>query len=420
MVKKSEHERTCIIIGASHAGVGFAFALRQKGWKGTICLYDSDPHLPYHRPPLSKTYLTGSSVTEIKTIPLKSLESYIRERIELKLGTTVTSIHPMQRTIKLADGSSKSYDTLVMATGARPVIPSIPGLSSSKNIFGLRTLSDIEGIRNLISDHLVKNIVVIGGGYIGLEMAASLRKLGLNVTILERETRVLSRVTAPEMSDFFKELHTGNGVHVFTSKNVSSVSTKNTNKRIYCDDGSEYSADIILVGVGIQVDVELAKNAGLTVENGITVDASTKTSDDHIYAIGDCTFHYNGIYDRYMRLESVQNAVGQAKVAAATISGTKTTYDEIPWFWSDQYNVKLQIVGLQEGYDSYILRKEDKDDFRFSIWYFKGSRLLAVDAVNNPKAYVYGTKFIKEGLIVDKIKLGNGTEGLTAENLILH
>jgi len=400
---KHQNNKICVVIGASHAGVNFAFALRREGWEGEIILYDADPILPYHRPPLSKAYLTSDDGIE-KNL-LKSAESYEKEGITLKLGVKVSSINRRKKHIVLNDGTEQSYDKLVLATGARPIMPPIPGLMSSNKIFPLRTAADVANIRTCLAESENKRVVVIGGGYIGLETAASLIKLGASVTVLEREERILARVTAPEMSAFFQNLHAENGVDIFTQKNVIAIETNNEEKLVKCDDGVSYTANIIIVGVGIHVNTEMAASAGLTIENGIKVDETAKTVDDDIYAIGDCTFHYNPHYDRFVRLESVQNAVDQAKVAAFAICGNETRYDTIPWFWSDQFDVKLQMVGLSQGYDQVILRKEADNEKCFSVWYFKVDHLLAVDAVNNAKAYVYGTKFIKSGDKIDKAKL---------------
>ena len=408
---------TCVIIGASHAGVNCAFALRKEGWEGEIILYDADPELPYHRPPLSKTYLTNT--TALAATLLKSGDSYVREKIQLKLGHKVSSLHVDEKKIELEDGSIQWYDTLVLATGARPIFPSIRGLGDANDVFPLRTAADVEGIRKALGSNPKKNVVVIGGGYIGLEIAASLKELGAEVTVLEREDRILARVTAPEMSDFFHELHTKNGVEIHTGKNVTAVEKNAAANGIICSDGSNYAADIIIIGVGIHINKELAEQAGLTIENGIKVGATAKTSNTDIYAIGDCTFHHNPHYNRFVRLESVQNAVDQSKIAAAAICGKEVRYNAIPWFWSDQYDIKLQIVGLAEGYDNIIVRKEEKEQPCFSIWYFRGNKLLSVDAINNAKAYVIGTKLIKGRELVDKEKLSKTEVPLKPVNLIL-
>ena len=408
--------KTCIVIGASHAGVNFAFALRREGWDGDIILYDADPLLPYHRPPLSKAYLTSDDDND-KNL-LKSAESYDKEGISLNLGISVKAIDRTHKNIILADGSIQSYDKLVIATGARPIMPSIPGLANSNNAFALRTATDVANIHHAVKNSNKKQVVVIGGGYIGLETAASLKKLGAKVTVLEREERILARVTAPEMSTFFQNLHLEKGVEICTNKNVIAIETNNGEKIVHCDDGTSYKTDIVIIGVGIIVNKELASAAGLDIENGIKVDETAKTNDEDIYAIGDCTFHYNPHYGRNIRLESVQNAVDQAKVAAASICGKETRYDTIPWFWSDQYDVKLQMVGLSQGYDQVILRKEKNDNKCLSFWYFKGEILLAVDAVNNAKAYVYGTKLIKSGERINKENLINCEDDLKIAHLI--
>ena len=408
--------KTCVVVGASHAGVNCAFALRREGWDGDIILYDADPLLPYHRPPLSKAYLTSDD--DIDKNLLKSAESYEKESISLNLGVSVKAIDRTHKNIILGDGSIQSYDKLVIATGARPIIPSIPGLANSNNAFPLRTATDVANIRHAVKNSNKKQVVVIGGGYIGLETAASLKKLGAKVTVLEREERILARVTAPEMSAFFQNLHLEKGVEICTNKNVIAIETNNGEEIVCCDDGTCYPTDIIIIGVGIFVNKELAMAAGLDIENGIKVDETAKTNDEDIYAIGDCTFHYNPHYGRYIRLESVQNAVDQAKVAAVSICGKETRYDTIPWFWSDQYDIKLQMVGLSQGYDQVIVRKEKNDNKCLSFWYFKGEILLAVDAVNNAKAYVYGTKLIKSGERINKEKLLDCEADLKMEHLI--
>ena len=406
----------CIVVGASHAGANFAFALRREGWQGAIVLIDNDPELPYHRPPLSKAYLTSDDGIEKHL--LRPAASYEKENIQLELGNRVIAIDRSGKKVFLENGETFGYDRLVLATGARPIFPPIPGLNSARKVFTMRTAEDANAIRLAVKTGERPKIVVIGGGYIGLETAASLKKLGAEVTVLEREYRVLARVTAPEMSAFFQELHANNGVAVHVGKNVVSVENSDERTNIVCADGSNYEADIIVVGVGIRVNTELAKKSGLTVENGIHVDSSVCTNDPDIYAIGDCTFHYNPLYDRFIRLESVQNAVDQAKVAAAGICGNSPVYDAVPWFWSDQYAVKLQIVGISEGYDQVVLRKELDKTNSFSVWYFKKDALIAVDAVNNAKAYVYGTKFIKAGQKLNLSKLADPLTELKPLNLL--
>ncbi|OHX66341.1 NAD(P)/FAD-dependent oxidoreductase [Flammeovirga pacifica] len=411
-------EKVCVIIGASHAGVNFAFSLRKEGFEGKIIMYDKDPVLPYHRPPLSKAYLTAD--TSIEDNCLKSKDSYLDENITLNLGVEVIDIHKESQKIILNNGEEQHYNYLILATGARPIIPPISGLKEAKHVYPLRTAGDVSNIKKWISTADSKRVVVIGGGYIGLETAASLKKMGTHVVVLEREERILARVTAPVMSEFFQKLHTDKDVDILTSKNVESINTDEEGvNTVQCSDGSSYAADMIIVGVGVNVNVSLAKKLNLEIENGIKVNEYTQTSLQNVYAIGDNTYHYNPHYKNWIRLESVQNAVDQAKVTAAHIVGNEKIYDTIPWFWSDQYDVKLQMVGLSQGYEELIVRKEETESIKFSVWYFKGDELLAVDAINNAKAYVIGTKFIKENKVIDKDKLKDVTTIFKPANLMM-
>jgi len=411
-------DKVCVVIGASHAGVNFAFTLRKEGWEGQIILFDSDPELPYHRPPLSKAYLSAEDNSQLDLLFPK--QNYENDTITLNLGKGVVSIDKELKTIITSDGIVQNYDKLVLATGARPFIPPINGIKTAKNLFAMRTLEDAMQIGNAVKNSKTKRVVIIGGGYIGLETAASLKKLGAKVTVLEREHRVLARITAPEMSNFFNKLHKENGVSLLTNKNVTSIKTLENTNTVICDDNTSYLADVIVVGVGIKVNTALAENINLEIENGIKVDATAKTSDANIYAIGDCTSHFNPHYNRFIRLESVQNAVDQAKVAAKAICENEIIYDAIPWFWSDQYDVKLQMVGLSTGYNQVVKRVEEDKEKCLSIWYFKDDELLAVDAVNNGKAYVLGGRFIKGKQKIDKEKLMDSSVKITPISFLLN
>lgn len=413
MSELTDNAAVCVV-GASHAGVACAFALRKEGWTGRIIIFDCDPELPYHRPPLSKAFLTAD--LGIEHYPLRPLDSYTKENIELRLGVGVVGVQSAEKYLSLDDGSRQPYAKLVLATGVSPFIPPIEGIDGSKCVFPLRTAEDIIRIREALLQSRQKRVVIIGGGYIGLETAASLRKKGATVTILEREERILARVTSHFMSDFFSKIHHQNEVAIETDKQVVAIEDTDDRRLIKCSDGSQFEADIIIVGAGVRVNTALAQAAAVTIENGIKVDATARTSDAHIYAIGDCTFHFNPHYGRYIRLESVQNAVDQAKIAAAAIGGKGISYESIPWFWSDQYDVKLQIAGLSEGYDDLVIRHEELEN-RFSVWYFKGAELLSVDAVNNAKAYVMGTKLIKDKAIVNKARLQDPTIALKMDSL---
>ncbi len=406
----------CVIIGASHAGVNCAFALKNEGWQGKIILFDAELALPYHRPPLSKTFLTDNQ--GIENYCLKPLESYQKENIELRLDTKIIEINKIDKYVVSENGDIQEYDFLVLATGSQPIIPKIDGISESENVFTLRNANDVLRIKEAIQIPEKNKVIIIGGGYIGLEIGATLKKLGASVIILEREKRILARVTAPEISDFFQNLHLKHGVSIFTDKNVISIKNQGNLNQIICEDGSKYEANSIIVGVGVQVNLVLAKSIGLEIENGIKVDAQCRTSDENIFAIGDCTEHHNLFYNRFIRLESVQNANDQAKIAAATICGKQVVYDSIPWFWSDQFDIKLQMVGLSFGYNELIIRTET-DENKLSAWYFLDDKLIAVDTINHAKAYVLGTKFIKEKKIINKTILRENSTSLTTENLLL-
>lgn len=403
----------CLIVGASHAGTNMAVNLRKQGWSGTIKIIDADRELPYHRPPLSKTYLTTDEGSQHSLLFPESV--YTDQEIQLELGVEVSKIQPEQKCIQLKSGEELAYDVLVLATGARALLPPIKGIEQS---YVLRTAADANRIRAGIKSTEQKRVIVIGGGYIGLETAASLRQQGAEVTVLEREDRLLKRVTSEEMAHYFMELHDQHGVKIGTSKNVELITKLGDEYLVSCGDGSAYEADFVITGTGIEVNSELAKAAGLEVNSGIVVNQQMQTSDDSIYAIGDCTWHYNEHYGEWMRLESVQNAVDQAKIAAANICGHNERYNSIPWFWSDQYKDKLQMVGLSKNYDNLILRKEEGQSNSFSIWYFKGTKLLAVDAVNNPRAYMLGTKVIKSGIQLDKQKISDVSVPLKPSNFL--
>jgi len=407
----------CVIIGASHAGVNCAFALRKEGWEGQIILLDSDPNLPYHRPPLSKAYLSAEGVFDLAV--LKSKESYKEASVDLRLGTHVVKLDAGNKLLHLHNSAEIAYDKLVLAVGAKAFLPAIKGASLVKNLFTLRRASDAEEIRSAFQALDQKRVVVIGGGYIGLETAASLSKVGAKVTVLERESRVLARVTAPQMSKYFSDLHCSNSVEIHCNQAVQAFHINGDSCEVVCNGSSVFNADMVIVGVGIRVNTELAAQADLQINNGIWVDESGRTNDQHIYAIGDCACQFHTHYERELRLESVQNAVDQAKNTAAVICGKEAKKSSIPWFWSDQFDVKLQMVGLSQGYNEVIIRYEkDKIDC-LSAWYFLNEELLAVDAVNNAKAYVLGGRFIKGGIKIDKSKLSDEDIELKPANLIL-
>lgn len=414
-----------VIVGASHAGVNFAFNLCQQGWTGSITLIDSDPELPYHRPPLSKKTLQSA---ELKSTPLKAARAYSDNNIDLKLGYEVTAVNHLTKQITLDDGQCIHYDKLMLATGCRAFIPPISGLKvndclNNRSIFTMRTYADAQAIKAALINSIDKKVVIIGGGYIGLESASSFIAMGAKVTVIEKQPKILSRVTSAVMSDFLTELHLSKGVELLTDKDVIEVKphAKNNHKQVVvCSDGSEYCADFIIVGVGVRLNTQLALEAGVDVEQGIKVNEVCQTSNEDIFAIGDCTQQFSALYQRWIRLESVQNAVDQAKLAAQFLTGKlpqgEPIQHTVPWFWSDQYDCKLQIVGLSEGYDELVVKQESAQ--QFSVWYFKADKLLCVEAVNYTKAYVLGTQAIKQNLLVDKTAL-QSADALSKESLFL-
>ncbi len=385
--------QTCVVVGASHAGVQAALSLRKGGWQGDVVLIGAEPQLPYHRPPLSKTLLLQAKGAE--DILLKPEAVYARERIDLHLGRTVRAIDRASSQVILDSGEHIEYSKLILATGCRVRPLDLPG-SKLAGVHYLRTVDDVQGILDDIPH--ARNMVVVGGGYIGLEAAASLRKSGLTVTVLEAADRLLARVTGSEVSEFFRQMHEQEGVDVRTNVAVHGFDGVDAVEAVVVDNDQIIPADLVIIGVGVLPNIELANDAGLVTSNGIVVNEFTNTSDYDIYAIGDCASFVSHWYGREVRLESVQNAVDQAKVAAASICGNPVPYTALPWFWSDQYDVKLQTVGLSQGHDQVLIRGDMTGGRSFSAWYFRRGSLIAVDAINDARSYVIGTKLIQAGI----------------------
>lgn len=398
------NDQKCIIIGASHAASQAAASLRQQGWQGSITIVGDEPYLPYHRPPLSKDYLSGAK--SLDDIFIRQQAFYEKADVDFMLGVTVTAINRADKSIVLDDEESLRYDKLILATGAKVRTLSIPG-SDLDGVLYLRDLNDVHRIREFAGAG--KNAVIVGGGYIGLETAASLRKLGMEVTVLEAMPRVMQRITAPEVSTFYTRIHTEEGVNIVTDVQLEAFESDANNEiqAVICKGGQRYAADLVVVGIGITPNVELAEAAGLKVDNGIVVDEFCRTSDPDILAAGDCTFHYSSIYDRYVRLESVQNANDQATVAAHTICGKEKPYNALPWFWSDQFDLKLQICGLSHGFTEVIIRGDINNGRSLTVFYLDNDRLLAVDAVNRPQDFMVGKRLITEKCSIDKTKLAD-------------
>jgi len=391
-----------IIIGASHAGAQCAVSLRQGGYEGHITLIGDEADIPYHHPPLSKDFLSGDK--GIEDILLRPEAVYEDANITLKLGTRVTKIDRARKNISTDKHETLPYDRLVLATGARVRKLPIPG-AESESVFYLRDAADVTKIKSALPK--AKRAVIIGGGYIGLETAASLKKLGFDVTVLEAMERILQRVTAPVMSDFYRRVHTEEGVNIVEGEIASSIAETPEQLTVNTKSVAHYVADIVIIGIGVIPNTELAEQAGLEVGNGIVVNEFCQTLDENIYAIGDVSWHHNPIYDTHLRLESVPNATEQAKTAALHINGTEKPYNSLPWFWSDQFDLKLQIAGLSEGYDDIIIRGDNENGRSFSAFYFKGDRFIAVDAVNDPRAFMFSKMALTKGQNLDKAKLAS-------------
>jgi 3-phenylpropionate/trans-cinnamate dioxygenase ferredoxin reductase subunit len=404
-------KQTCVIVGASHAGTQLSLSLRQGGWEGRILLLGDEPVKPYQRPPLSKAILSGEK--SVEQIPIRPAAVIENAGIEMRLGNRVDSIDRDQKLLHLSDGEVLGYDKLALTLGAYPSRVPLTG-SDKAGVHYLRKLADVDQIRPFIGRG--KSAVIVGGGYIGLEAGAILRQTGMSVTVLEALPRVLQRVTAPVVSDFYQRLHREEGLEIVTGALVTSIEGENQVEKVHCADGSQHNADLVIIAVGVLPHTRLAAEAGLDVEDGILVDEFAHTSDPDILAAGDCTRHFNPIYQRRVRLESVQNAMDQAKTAASTLNGNPQPYHALPWFWSDQYDVKLQIAGLSQGYDNIVQRGDPENGRSFSVFYFLDDRLLAVDAINRPGEFMMGKKLILAEAAVDKSKLAD--ESIPAKDLL--
>lgn len=393
--------KQCIIIGASHAAAQLAPSLRQEGWDGDIIVIGDEPYLPYHRPPLSKTFLAGEKSAE--DLAIRPAAFYDKNNIQFRQGR-VTAINRDTQTVALQEGEQLPYDKLALCMGSRVRKITLPG-SELEGVHYLRDIADVEGIKKQVKKG--NHVVVIGGGYIGLETAAALKKLGLNVVVLEMADRVLQRVTAPELSEFYTRIHTEEGVHIHTGIAVSAIVGDGKAEKVVCSDGTEFSANLVIVGVGILPNTELAEEAGIEVDNGIIVDEFCHTNDPNIVAAGDCTNHYNKIYRRRLRLESVPNAGEQGKSAAASICGENKEYKSLPWFWSDQYDLKLQIAGLSQDYDQVVIRGDKQKSRSFAAFYFKDGQLISADCVNRPQEFMLSKKLIAEKLTIQPDQLAD-------------
>ena len=390
--------RGIVIVGAGQAGAALAAKARALGYDGPVTIIGQEPAPPYQRPPLSKAYLMGQMQAD--RLWLRSPEFYTENAITLRLGQTVSAIDPAGKTITVA-GQSLPYDHLALTTGSTPRrLPAAIG-GALAGVYTVRNLADVDAMQPEFAAG--RTVVIVGGGYIGLEAAAVARKLGLKVHVIEMAPRILQRVAAPETSAYIAAMHRAHGVEIHEGTGLDRILGQTRATGVRLTDGRQIAADFVIVGVGVTPNSELAQAAGLTIDNGIATDDFGRTSDPAIWAAGDCaSFPYQG---GRIRLESVGNAIDQAEAVAANMLGAGAAYAAKPWFWSDQYDCKLQIAGLNTGYDTVVTRGPEGE--AISFWYFQGDRLLAVDAMNDPRGYMVGKRLIEQGKSPAKADVAN-------------
>jgi 3-phenylpropionate/trans-cinnamate dioxygenase ferredoxin reductase subunit len=397
---------TILIIGAGQAGAQAIDTLRREGFSGRLVLIGDEPELPYQRPPLSKKYLCGEMAAE--RLLFRHQSFYDEHRIELKLGRLAVRLDAAARQVELDGGEILTYDRLLLCLGAESRRLTCPGATLA-GVHYLRGLADVAPIQTGFKPQA--RVVIIGGGYIGLETAATCRKMGCEVTVLEMADRIMNRVVAPSVSQYFAAEHRLHGVNILCDMRVIRLEGRERVERVVCADGSSHEADLVIVGVGAVATTELARTAGLACDNGIVVDEYCCTSDAAIYAAGDCTNHPSPHFGRRVRLESVDNAFEQAKTAALNMLDRPVAHDRVPWFWSDQFDNKLLIVGLSQDFDRQVLRG-DPASRSFSVCYLKGSELLAVEAVNHSKDYMAARKLIADRTPLQADRLADGSLAL--------
>lgn len=376
-----------VIIGAGQAGVQVALSLRQKGHEGAITLIGDEAHLPYQRPPLSKAYLKGEMGRD--SLTLRPADTLAGQGIALRLGTKAIGIDRAGHLV-MTDGEPVPYDRLVLATGTRPRALTLPG-ADLPGLCSLRGIEDADALGAALQT--ARNLVIIGGGFIGLEVAATARAKGLTVTVVEAAVRVMARAVAPVVSTWFEAMHRTMGTTVLTSTGVAAIEGTARVEAVILSDGTRLPADLVLVGIGAVPNAQLALAAGLPCPNGIEVDAQGRTADPDIFAVGDCSLHPNPYAGGPFRLESVQNAIDQAKAVAGALLGGAAPYDAVPWFWSDQGSAKLQTTGLPISPEAHVLRG-DPDQGRFTVFHLKGGRIIAADSVNMPADHMAARRLV--------------------------
>lgn len=388
-----------VVVGGGQAGLSVVSKLRALDYSGKITMICGEPELPYQRPPLSKKYLTGEM--EKTRLYLRQQSYYTENNIDLMLGTCCEEIDINASSVK-ANGQSIPYDHLVLTTGSHPTkLPARLG-GDLGGLYYIRDLADITALQPELGEN--RKVLVVGGGFIGLETASALISKGLQVTIVEAAERIMQRVVAPETSAYFRNLHTSKGARLLEGVGLKQLEGKDRVQKAVLSNNNELDVDFVIVGIGVQPGDALAKEAGLDISNGIRVNAKGQTSHANIWASGDCTsFPWQ---DTFIRLESVQNAIDQSETVAENIMGADKDYEFVPWFWTDQYEAKLQISGLGTGYTSIITRQGNLED-SVSFWYMRDDDLIAVDAINDPRSYMVGKRILEQGISVDPETLGN-------------
>ena len=390
-----------VIIGGGHAGANVAFSLRKDGFEGEIDILSNEEFLPYHRPPLSKDFLKKN--IEIEKLFFKPESFYAEHNISFHSNLLIDSVDTSAKEIS-SDHMKFSFDYLVFTTGASPRLLSMPN-ADAKNLFYLRKISDVIDIHAELES--AKNIVLIGGGYIGLEVASAMVDLGLKVTIIEAEDRILKRVTSPELSTFYQSTHEAKGVKIICNAKVNGLLAENhIINSIELESGEKIPADAVLAGIGAIPNTQLAEQAGLDCNNGITTDQYCRTSNPYVLAAGDCTNSFNALLNQSIRLESVPNALSQAKVVSSSIIGNELYNKELPWFWSDQYDLKLQMAGLSSGFDESVILG-NIDAAEFIVCYGKDGHLIAVDSVNQSKQFMLFKRALSNGFKLEMSLIKN-------------
>lgn len=396
----AEEAHGIVIVGAGQAAGQAVASLRAGGYQGSITMIGDEPYAPYQRPPLSKKFLAGEITFD--RLYIKPVEFYEQAGVQLELNSRVALINRQAHEVTTTDGRTFPYSKLLIATGSRVREINVPGFDL-EGIHYLRNIADVNAIQSHFREGA--KLVVVGGGYIGLEVAAVAKKHGLHVTVLETGDRVMARVVDPIVSHFYERVHRAEGVIIETGVTVSGFEGTSRVERVTCGEGRSFDADFVVVGIGILPNTELASEAGLHVENGIVVDEFTRTSDPDICAAGDCTNHPNGVYGHRLRLESVHNAIEQGKSAAAAMTGSTLEYNQVPWFWSDQYDLKLQIAGLSAGYTQAVVRGNPEEGRSFAVFYLKDGIIVAVDAINRAPEFMMSKTLIARKARLDPERL---------------